>query len=219
MSSGFSQKEVVQLLAACHRRCCICHRFCGVKIETDHIVPAADGGADDIDNAIPVCFECHAEIHSYNDKHPRGRKLRPEELRAHKEQWLAICKQKPEIFVHSTRDTDVGPLQALIDELEFNLVVAEKTGPGSWGCEFSNEQFQRAVRAGAIATLQDDLKRAVLNAYYEMGQANQMIATAVHLNITGARGSAVKNAVQSASATKNAIQVAMKSLVKFLASE
>ncbi len=48
----------------------ICHRYCGVKIELDHIKPRADGGEDDIDNAIAVCFECHAEIYLYNDRHP-----------------------------------------------------------------------------------------------------------------------------------------------------
>src|SRR4051794_29377874 len=97
MAGGFVRKDVAVLLAQCHRRCCICHRFCGVKIETDHIVPHADGGADTIDNAIPVCFECHAEIHSYNDKHPRGRKFTSEELRYHKEQWLKICATQPDI--------------------------------------------------------------------------------------------------------------------------
>jgi hypothetical protein len=81
----FPCKDVEILLAACHRRCCICHRFCGVKIETDHIEQAAEGDSDKIENAIPVCFECHAEIHSYNDKHPRGRKFTPDELRHHKE--------------------------------------------------------------------------------------------------------------------------------------
>jgi hypothetical protein len=30
----FPQKDVDELLTACHRRCCICLRFCGVKIET-----------------------------------------------------------------------------------------------------------------------------------------------------------------------------------------
>jgi len=59
-----------------------------VKIETDHIIPEADGGGDEIENAIPVCFECHAEIHSYNGRHPRGRKFLPDELRAHKALWL-----------------------------------------------------------------------------------------------------------------------------------
>jgi len=42
----------------------------------------------------------HAEIHSYNDKHPRGRKFRPEELHGHKEQWLEICEKQPEIFAN-----------------------------------------------------------------------------------------------------------------------
>jgi hypothetical protein len=67
---GFKAIEVSSLLAKCHRQCCVCHRFCGVKIELDHIDPQADGGSDDIDNAIPVCFDRHAEIHSYNEKHP-----------------------------------------------------------------------------------------------------------------------------------------------------
>jgi hypothetical protein len=106
---AFARDEVSQLLARCHRRCCICHRFCGVKIETDHMIPEGDGGTDDIGNAIPVCFECHAEIHSYNDKHSRGRKFLPEELRAHKEQWLVTCSERPEILVAASRSHDVGP--------------------------------------------------------------------------------------------------------------
>jgi HNH endonuclease len=100
-----------RLLCRCHRRCCICHRFCRVKIETDHMVPTEDGGDDTIDNAIPVCFECHAEIHTYNDKHPRGRKFRPNELRLHKEQWLRICDQHPEALIGAVRTADVGPLR------------------------------------------------------------------------------------------------------------
>jgi hypothetical protein len=94
---------------------CICHRFCSVKIETDHILPAAEAGPDTIDNAIPVCFECHAEIHGYNDKHPRGRKFTPDELRHHKKQWLELCKTKPEMLLQATREAGVGPFQALID--------------------------------------------------------------------------------------------------------
>src|SRR5216684_5884754 len=119
----FNRNEVDELLTTCHRRCCICHRFCGVKIETDHMTQAADGGSDSIDNAIPVCFECHAEIHSYNDEHPRGRKFRPDELRQHRDQWLKLCVEKPEAMLSAAWDRDVGPLQALMDELDFNKVV------------------------------------------------------------------------------------------------
>lgn len=126
----FKRKEVAALLARCHRRCCICHRFCGVKIETDHIKPAAQTGTDNIDNAIPVCFDCHAEIHSYNDRHPRGRKLGPEELHKHKEQRLAICDNHPESLSphNGLGDTEVGPIQALIDEIDFNIAAGKTTG-------------------------------------------------------------------------------------------
>ena len=140
----FPRKDIEALLVECHRRCCICHRFCGVKIETDHILQPPEGGLDTVENAIPVCFECHAEIHSYNDKHPRGRKFTTDELKRHKQQWLELCKNKPEMFLHAARETDVGPLQALIDELEFNLRVSEHTEPDALGCLFLEEQFPKS---------------------------------------------------------------------------
>lgn len=177
MSSGFPRDLVDDLLVACHRRCCICHRVCGVKIETDHIVPKSEGGTDDIANAIAVCFDCHAEIHSYNDKHPRGRKFRPEELRKHKEQWLELCKTKPELLMNGDpKDVQVGPLQALIDELEFNLVICEHGTHAEVGCMFLDDQFRNAVKQGAIATLIEELKRSILEAYRVTGVANQAIS-------------------------------------------
>lgn len=123
MAGRFPAEEAQVLLAAVHRRCCICHRFCGPKMELDHIVPGEEGGPDTIDNAIPVCFDCHAEIHSYNDKHPRGRKFRPEELRQHKEQWLQICHERPEamlapsqdaVALHADQQLALGILKALV---------------------------------------------------------------------------------------------------------
>jgi hypothetical protein len=148
-----------------------------VKIETDHIDPVADGGPDTIDNAIAVCFECHAEIHSYNDNHPRGRKFRPAELRGHKEQWLEICKNRPEVFMGAARDMDVGPLQALIDELEFNRVVVERTSLEYLGCPFLEEQFRRAIQTGGIATMLEDLKQTILTAYVAIRRANQKLSS------------------------------------------
>lgn len=217
---SFPRKDVEDLLVACHRRCCICYRFCGVKIETDHIVPVAEGGTDTIDNAIPVCFECHAEIHSYNDKHPRGRKFTPDELRSHKEQWLELCKNKPEMFVQVAREIDVGPLQALIDELEFNFRVAQHTDPNDLGCQFLDEQFRRAIREGAIATLKDELKSAILDAYATIGLANQQISG---ITTQGPNSNSWANAVNLA--RKNVkeaapkISVARDALLCFLSSE
>ena len=130
MAGRFNEAEAEALLAACHRCCCVCHLFCGVKIELDHMKPGYESGDDSIDNAIPVCFECHAEIHMYNPLHPRGRRFREAELRLHKAQWLAICaKQTPGRASRPVPRASVGPIQALVDELDFNLAVASLASP------------------------------------------------------------------------------------------
>lgn len=216
----FRRDELDELLTACHRRCCICHRFCGVKIETDHITQAADNGPDTIDNAIPVCFECHAEIHSYNDRHPRGRKFRPEELRMQKEQWLEVCRSRPEIFINANRDADVGPLQALIDELEFNATVAQHSSHEVQGCLFQDEQFRRAIREGAIATLREDLKELILAAHVAIGRANQQVSgVMVHAPRGNAWAESVNRASEGINQARRAIAPAREALLGFLGSD
>jgi hypothetical protein len=189
----FDRDEVAALLAACHRRCCICHRFCGVKIETDHIRPAADGGDEGIANAISVCFDCHSEIHTYNDKHPRGRKFTAEELARHKEQWLRLCSEEPAVALLRPRESDneVGPLQALVDEIEFNLAVARSTASGEVGCPFRDEQFSRAVRTGSIALLAHGLKSAIINAYVGVGRTSTVAVAAATKRAGGVSHSVV----------------------------
>lgn len=143
-------------------------------MELDHIVPRSEGGSDDIGNAIPLCFECHAEVHAYNDAHPRGRKFRPDELRAHRDQWIAICTNNPSALISAPLNNDVGPLQALLDELEFNVAVVP-VDKQLIGCPFMTDQFIRATSAGAISILNDRLKAAVLDAYVAIGTANRYI--------------------------------------------
>lgn len=59
---AFSKEVKVQAMVACGRCCCICHKFCGNNMEVYHIKPHADGGQDTFENAIPLCFDCHAEV-------------------------------------------------------------------------------------------------------------------------------------------------------------
>jgi len=68
-------------LVACGRCCCICHKFCGTKIEVHHIREESEGGDNSAGNAIPVCFDCHADMRSYDHKHPKGNKYGESELR------------------------------------------------------------------------------------------------------------------------------------------
>jgi hypothetical protein len=168
-----------------------------------------------------VCFECHAEIHSYNPKHPRGRKFTADELRGHKEQWLEICENRPEVFINAARNADVGPLQALIDELEFNNVVAKNavakhaSASGFAGCPFHEEQFHRAIREGSISMLHDDLKQSILEAYRAIGHANHAM-NAITVSSRVEEQNAAKLGMFEA---KEKIAEAHKALLEFLGSE
>ncbi|MCK4998812.1 MAG: hypothetical protein KAS23_04725, partial [Anaerohalosphaera sp.] len=124
---------------------------------------------DDIDNALPVCFECHSEIHCYNTDHPRGRKFTEKELRLHKEQWLNICKKNPEIFSQPFQSSDAGPLNSLIDELEYNMHACN-----CLGSSLSTSQFDEALRKGSISLLEPEMKKKINSAYSEINRLNQL---------------------------------------------
>ena len=90
---SFSKEVVDAALVASGRCCCICHKFCGVRIETHHIRPVSKGGDDSFENCIPLCFDCHAEVEHYNDQHPRGRKFSESELRKHRDTWFSKVEE------------------------------------------------------------------------------------------------------------------------------
>jgi hypothetical protein len=81
-----SQVKEAALIAS-GRHCSICHIFCELKIEVHHILQRSEGGDDSFDNAIPVCFNCHADMRSYDHRHPKGTKYTPSELKAHRDRW------------------------------------------------------------------------------------------------------------------------------------
>jgi hypothetical protein len=218
MANGFNRDEVAKLLVRCHRRCCICHRFCGTKIETDHIIPTAESNDHSIENAIPVCFDCHAEIHAYNPKHPRGRRFTPEELRLHKDQWLRICDTRPEIFLEASRNIDIGPIQGLLDELDYNLDISADSDGQKMGFLFRDEQLTRAIREGVLSTLEEDLRRSISLAYGAISRTNELIKSFHQIQLRDggvAQGKALGAIPQ---ATKD-IRAARDKLLHFVQSE
>ena len=116
----FKPDVKTMMFARCHRRCCLCRKQCGVNIEAAHIIDEAAGGSNDFDNGIPLCLDCHQEVGSYSDKHPRGNKFRPEELRTRRDEvykWVAEGR-----FVIETQNTALAqgypnPLHRIIDLL------------------------------------------------------------------------------------------------------
>lgn len=101
----FNRDVVEGVLIRCRRHCCVCGEFCGTKIELHHI----DGHEDNSeDNALPVCFNCHAEINHYNVEHPRGRKYQPSELRKLREATFRKFAIEPEIPAIGPNPTEYG---------------------------------------------------------------------------------------------------------------
>jgi len=98
----FSKKVSEDLLVKCNRSCCLCHKYCGTKIEIHHIIPEKEkDGSNKEDDGIPLCFDCHADVRAYDTNHPKGKKFTPRELRQHKENWIKKCSS-----LSASRDLD-----------------------------------------------------------------------------------------------------------------
>jgi hypothetical protein len=82
----FSEEVKRKVLLWSYRHCCICGKSCGLDIEIAHINPAKKRNAGDIDNAIPVCYHCHADLGRYFTKHPKGTKYKDEEIKKRRDQ-------------------------------------------------------------------------------------------------------------------------------------
>jgi hypothetical protein len=84
-------REQALILAA--RHCCVCHRYKGIRVEVHHIDPESQGGANTPENAVALCFDCHADAGHYNPKHPKGTRYSPSEIRHARDAWHEIVKQ------------------------------------------------------------------------------------------------------------------------------
>jgi hypothetical protein len=128
-------------------------------------------------NAIPLCFECHAEVHHYNPEHPKGRRFGSSELKGHRDQWLRLCGERPEMFVHAQPPPEAGSLERLLSELEFNRVLADTDHLGG---AFEMVQFRRAIADGTFTWVSSDVKANVHKAYRTMVKANATLDGFAH---------------------------------------
>lgn len=89
----FPSSVKARAFVRCARICCLCFKQCGTRIEAAHIEAEADGGSDGDENAIPLCFDCHEEIGSYNPRHPKGNKFTEEELRQRRDALYQLVEK------------------------------------------------------------------------------------------------------------------------------
>jgi hypothetical protein len=81
-----------EMFIRCGRLCCLCLKQCGTNMEAAHIVNEADGGSNEASNGIPVCLDCHQEFPAYDDRHPKGNKIRPKELIARRDRVYQLVE-------------------------------------------------------------------------------------------------------------------------------
>lgn len=113
-------------------------------------------------------------------------------------------------------------LSSLIDEIEFNIVVAEapkKQDSDAWGCLFRREEFNRAMQDGSIASIPSDVKQLVYEAYMFMGRTNQIVSGTLSASMVGdPMASKRKEAQKSVLDSLPKIQAAHEALKEILCS-
>ena len=117
MNNEFSENDKIKCLLWCDRHCCRCGEACGTDIEIHHIIPKGEGGSNDIDNAIPLCFKCHSDIGKYNKNHPLGTKYKPKEIQTRRDQIYEEHTHHlvPQISFNITQDLPNGQKRSLPD--------------------------------------------------------------------------------------------------------
>ena len=79
----FSENIKLEVKKSSAFRCCRCHE---IGIEVHHIEPQASGGSDNIDNAAPLCPNCHKNFGG----NPEKRK----DIRQMRDWWYDVVKEK-----------------------------------------------------------------------------------------------------------------------------
>jgi hypothetical protein len=106
---AFKEEVKLAVKRKSHFRCCLCEKL--LHLEIHHIIPQAEGGPDDEENAAPLCPSCH-ETYGAN---PTKRKF----IREKRDHWYELCAQ------HYARDEN------LQDEIKSMVKQAvEEAGEG-----------------------------------------------------------------------------------------
>ena len=142
---GFPQNIADAALAACGRCCCICHTFCGTKIELHHIKQVAYGGEDTFDNCIPLCFNCHADMGKADPKHNKGKRYTENELRFHRDGWYRAVESHGE-----SNPIGIGTIQnqTVISVAEIKDVYLCESSHGDFTFDYSNNNGEYTIGKG-----------------------------------------------------------------------
>lgn len=89
---AFAKVDVDDLLVNTGRMCAICNRPHGVQVH--HIIPLHSGGNDEKENMIPLCPNCHDEVHTKNAPGRTTRAYSENELRGHLKRTIQLARKQ-----------------------------------------------------------------------------------------------------------------------------
>lgn len=130
----FSEPIKLQVKRNAAFRCCRCHE---IGIDIHHIIPQSEGGLDTIDNAAPLCQNCHDRF----GDNPQKRK----ELSQMRDWWYEIVKDKysPNPS-HRSDVTQVG--REILDFIVASLSQNPNLTELSQTSTFANSREQNSIR-------------------------------------------------------------------------
>jgi uncharacterized CHY-type Zn-finger protein len=111
----FSEKTKLEAKRKSHFACVICHQ---PFVEVHHILPQADGGSDDLDNAAPLCGSCH-DLFGAN---PVKRK----QIREMRDFWSEICEKRPANPDLTNLNERLDSIRAQISETAAKMTTSVK---------------------------------------------------------------------------------------------
>ena len=177
---SFRRRDAERLLSDTGRLCCICRKQHQVSLH--HIVLPENGGTDDIGNAIPLCPNCHDEVHGSGARGRTTRGYTPDELRMHKEKTIQMMRGLTHtdhppapaadhdkfIFASSDRLMPESQLTSLLAGLlddhsyldwQFNMLVRFRLYHAQTGNQFVSKAIasRSRVLVHALAKLEDSL--------------------------------------------------------------
>ncbi|MEK6818861.1 MAG: HNH endonuclease [Nanoarchaeota archaeon] len=97
----FTEAVKLEVKTKAHYKCCICNSFGFVEVH--HIIPQAQDGSDDLDNAAPLCTKCHDDFGGNSDKRRW--------IREKRDFWYNFCHER--LF-----NEDVNELRRVADTME-----------------------------------------------------------------------------------------------------
>lgn len=135
-------------------------------MEVHHIQQEAEGGPDTFENAIPLCFDCHANVKAYNPRHPKGIMYTESELKQHRDKWYAKIDSSSAIIAEpEIREIDKKTYFKLKEYLPNNIMhIIRDIDFGGWSLGLHQldkvEFFPRLVEDPVFEYLDADLEAA-----------------------------------------------------------